>query len=245
MATIFRNGVPYGNGGGNSGESWITDIPEMHRNIFRGKYLGASVTSAQLAAIDNGTFDDLFVGDYWTINGVNWRIADIDYCQSVSKHHLLMLPDSGLYETQLHNSRASNLFYINSAMFSTNLEQAKTTIAAGFPGMVLPFTELYGTSVSDITERTVTAEIPYPMMITGSIIMMSASYIGRTHSKFQQQLALIRLCPRFIASDGIYWLRELSNGSQYAYLACDGGRLGANEVQNQANVRPYFLLGVE
>lgn len=38
---------------------------EMHRNIFRGKELGTSVTSSQLAAIQNGTFDDLYVGDYW------------------------------------------------------------------------------------------------------------------------------------------------------------------------------------
>ena len=33
--------------------------PEMHRNIFRGNYLGSSVTAAQKAAIKAGTFDDL------------------------------------------------------------------------------------------------------------------------------------------------------------------------------------------
>ena len=39
----------------------------MHRNVFRGKDLGMSVTDAQLSAIRNGTFDDLYVGDHWTL----------------------------------------------------------------------------------------------------------------------------------------------------------------------------------
>ena len=32
-----------------------------HRNIFRGKNLGSTITDAQKAAIANGTFDDLFI----------------------------------------------------------------------------------------------------------------------------------------------------------------------------------------
>lgn len=50
-----------------------------HRNIYRGKSLGTSVTAAQKAAIANGTFDDLFIGDYWTIGSIKYRIADMDY----------------------------------------------------------------------------------------------------------------------------------------------------------------------
>ena len=39
----------------------------MHRNIFRGKDLGSSITDAQLSAIRDGTFTDLYVGDHWTL----------------------------------------------------------------------------------------------------------------------------------------------------------------------------------
>ncbi len=53
--------------------------PEAHSRIFRGKNLGTSVTAAQKAAIQDGTFKDLFLGDYWVIGGVNWRIVDMDY----------------------------------------------------------------------------------------------------------------------------------------------------------------------
>lgn len=50
-----------------------------HNGIYRGKFLGNSVTAAQYAAIAAGTFEDLYIGDYWTIGGVNWRIAAFDY----------------------------------------------------------------------------------------------------------------------------------------------------------------------
>ena len=51
--------------------------PEMHRNIFRGKSLGESITAEQLEVIRDGSFRDLYVGDYWEINGTKDRIADI------------------------------------------------------------------------------------------------------------------------------------------------------------------------
>ncbi len=44
--------------------------PTNHRLVFRGKNLGSAVTTEQLAAIQAGTFEDLWLGDYWVINGV-------------------------------------------------------------------------------------------------------------------------------------------------------------------------------
>ena len=38
-----------------------------HNAIYRGKSLGSTVTTAQYSAINAGTFDDLYIGDYWTI----------------------------------------------------------------------------------------------------------------------------------------------------------------------------------
>lgn len=56
---------------------------EMHRNIFREKSLGESITAEQLAAIRDGSFKDLYIGDYWEINGVKYRIADVNYWKNV------------------------------------------------------------------------------------------------------------------------------------------------------------------
>lgn len=50
-----------------------------HNSIYRGKDLGTAVTDEQKAAIKSGTFEDLFIGDYWKINGVKYIIAAFDY----------------------------------------------------------------------------------------------------------------------------------------------------------------------
>ena len=77
---------------------------EMHRNIFREKSLGESITAEQLAAIRDGSFKDLYIGDYWEINGVKYRIADVNYwknvgypeSEKVQKPHILIVSDSVL-----------------------------------------------------------------------------------------------------------------------------------------------------
>lgn len=79
------------------------DVPYQHRNIFRGKNLGTSITNAQLTAIRNATFNDIYVGDYWVLGGVKWRVVDIDYwyrgCGSNTSvaHHVLVMPDEPVF----------------------------------------------------------------------------------------------------------------------------------------------------
>ena len=123
-----------------------------HNAIYRGKYLGNTVTTAQYAAIKAGTFDDLYIGDYWTIGGVNYRIAAFDYYlnsgdTNCTTHHVVIVPDTCLYNAQMHNtssggweSGAANTTaggYVGSDMYKSNLEQAKTTIKSAFSGHVL------------------------------------------------------------------------------------------------------------
>lgn len=52
---------------------------QTHNQIFRGKSLGTSVTKAQALSIKKGTFDDLYIGDYWTTpDGDKLVIAGFD-----------------------------------------------------------------------------------------------------------------------------------------------------------------------
>ena len=73
----------------------------FHNSIFRGQNLGTSVTTQQQNEISAGTFDNLFIGDYWRINNINWRIAAFDYFlhkgnAECTTHHILLVPDSSL-----------------------------------------------------------------------------------------------------------------------------------------------------
>lgn len=72
-----------------------------HNAIYRGKYLGSAVTEAQYAAIAAGTFEDMYIGDYWTIGDVNYRIAAFDYYYrtgdtSCDTHHITLVPDGNM-----------------------------------------------------------------------------------------------------------------------------------------------------
>lgn len=78
------------------GEIESTPAWVHHRNTYRGKYLGTAFTSAQKSAIQNGTFDDIYVGDYWIIGGTYWLVADIDYLykRGVYQHHIVIIPNT-------------------------------------------------------------------------------------------------------------------------------------------------------
>lgn len=93
----------------------LIDNPYMHRNVFRGKNLGESITDEQLAAIRDGSFADLYVGDYWEKDGVRYQIADINYWkgvgyqESVQKPHILIVPDTILGSGQMHTSNSTSV----------------------------------------------------------------------------------------------------------------------------------------
>lgn len=74
----------------------------IHNSHYRGKCLGNAVTDAQWAAIGAGTFKDLYIGDYWEIDGVRYRIAAFNYYSgdAVNDHnageqinHVTIVPD--------------------------------------------------------------------------------------------------------------------------------------------------------
>lgn len=63
---------------------WQKDIASIngagpHNALVRGKSLGSEFTDAQKAAISAGTFDDMYLGDWWEVNGRKWYIIGFNY----------------------------------------------------------------------------------------------------------------------------------------------------------------------
>lgn len=112
----------------------LADNAGAHNAIYRGKNLGSAVTAAQWAAIQAGTFEDLFIGDYWTINGVNWRIAAFDYYlnDQTTEHHTVIVPDTDLYEASMNDTNTTEGAYVSSKMYTSGLNQAKTLVNNAF-----------------------------------------------------------------------------------------------------------------
>lgn len=108
-----------------------------HNAIYRGAYLGSAVTDEQYAAIAAGTFENLYIGDYWEIGGVIYRIAAFDYYYNMgdtrcATHHVTIVPDKTLYNAAMNDSNVVTGAYAGSKMRTEGLSQAKETIAAAF-----------------------------------------------------------------------------------------------------------------
>ena len=97
----------------------VQDGAGAHNAIYRGKNLGTAITEEQLANIANGTFKDLFIGDYWTISGVKYMIADFDYMYNVgdtalTKHHILVIPERNMYNHVMNTDNTTLGGYVTS-----------------------------------------------------------------------------------------------------------------------------------
>ena len=235
-----------------------------HNAIYRGKSLGSTVTTAQYAAIKAGTFDDLYIGDYWTIGGVNYRIAAFDYYlnsgdTSCTTHHVVIVPDTCLYNAQMHNtssggweSGAANTTaggYVGSDMYKSNLEQAKTTIKSAFSGHVLKH-RIYLTNAVANGRASGGAwcdsevDLMCEQMVYGSGIfspVSDGSNVPTNYRVEKSQLPLFQHEPSRICNRAAWWLRDVITASYFARVDYNGD---ANylSASYSRGVRPAFCI---
>lgn len=235
-----------------------------HNAIYRGKSLGSTVTTAQYAAIKAGTFDDLYIGDYWTIGGVNYRIAAFDYYLNSGDtncvtHHVVIVPDTCLYNAQMHNtssggweSGAANTTaggYVGSDMYKSNLEQAKTTIKSAFSGHVLKH-RIYLTNAVANGRASGGAwcdsevDLMCEQMVYGSGIfspVSDGSNIPANYRVEKSQLPLFQHEPSRIGNRNDWWLRDVITASRFALVGYDGNAT-CSDASNSYRVRPAFCI---
>lgn len=235
-----------------------------HNAIYRGKSLGSTVTTAQYAAIKAGTFDDLYIGDYWTIGGVNYRIAAFDYYlnsgdTSCTTHHVVIVPDTCLYNAQMHNTSsggyeggAANTTtggYVGSDMYKSNLEQAKTTIKSAFSGHVLKH-RIYLTNAVANGRASGGAwcdsevDLMCEQMVYGSGIfspVSDGSNVPANHRVEKSQLPLFQHEPSRICNRATWWLRDVITASYFALVA-HYGYATYTGASYSIGVRPAFCI---
>ena len=235
-----------------------------HNAIYRGKSLGSTVTTAQYAAIKAGTFDDLYIGDYWTIGGVNYRIAAFDYYlnsgdTSCTTHHVVIVPDTCLYNAQMHNTSsggyeggAANTTaggYVGSDMYKSNLEQAKTTIKSAFSGHVLKH-RIYLTNAVANGRASGGAwcdsevDLMCEQMVYGSGIfspVSDGSNVPANYRVEKSQLPLFQHEPSRICNRNNWWLRDVITASIFASVGYDGFA-NYNYASYSLGVRPAFCI---
>lgn len=235
-----------------------------HNAIYRGKSLGSTVTTAQYAAIKAGTFNDLYIGDYWTIGGVNYCIAAFDYYlnsgdMNCTTHHVVIVPDTCLYNAQMHNtssggweSGAANTTaggYVGSDMYKSNLEQAKTTIKSAFSGHVLKHRIYLTNAVANgraFGGAWCDSEVDLmcEQMVYGSGIfspVSDGSNVPANYRVEKSQLPLFQHEPSRICNRATWWLRDVITASIFAGVG-NSGYADYGNASYSRGVRPAFCI---
>lgn len=231
----------------------LADGAAAHNCIYRGKNLGTSVTAEQYAAISSGKFTDLYIGDYWVIKGVIYRIAAFDYYYNCgdtnfTKHHVVIVPDTSLYKAQMNTSNVTTGGYTGSAMYKSNLAKAKTTIKAAFGSAhVLTKRELLTNAVNGNTPSgwawfDSDVELMNEVQAYGSVAWGAHDGNGYNVASGDGQFPLFMFDRTKLHNREDYWLRDVASAPYFSYVNIDGYASDTN-ASNSFGVRPAFCIG--
>ena len=229
----------------------IEDNAATHNMVYRGKNLGSSLTAEQAAAIKAGTFKDLYLGDYWSIGGVDYIIAAFDYWYkcgdtACNTHHAVVVPRGQLYTYKFNPTNTTEGGYVGSDLYKNGLTQAKTTFNTAFGSAhILNHREYL---VNAVTNGKPTGSDWYDSTV--ELMNENMVYGGRQFSPMpdgtdpwntcrnytidKSQLPLFRLAPWMsFVRDQWCWLRDVVSAASFA--GCSGN--GAADCGNASYAR--------
>ena len=266
LSATYDDYVPYTG----DGDTLAADVAEIkndlgasnagaHNSVYRGKYLGNALTTEQKAQISVGTFNDLYIGDYWTIGGVNYRIAAFDYWlnsgdTTCTTHHIVIVPDTCLYNAKMNTTNVTTGAYIGSEMYKTNLAQAKTTINNAFGSAnILSHREYLANATKSTTDPTYesagswydsTVELMNERMVYGADVFHNIEINGAIPANYtidKSQLPLFVLEPSRICNRADWWLRDVVSAASFAFVGYNGNA-ATYHASYSLGVRPAFAI---
>lgn len=224
-----------------------------HNSIYRGKNLGTEFTAEMSANIKNGTFKDLYCGDYLVINGTTYRFMDFDYLYktgdtSLDTHHILVVPDAPMYNHVMNGTNTIEGGYVGSKMYISGLEQALAKIKADFG-------ESHIVTYRNILVNTVSNDVPSGWgwysrqidlmneeMVYGTRAWSQATQNGYDTGTNKSQLAAFKHNHSLISScRSWFWLRAAQSSTAFCCVRSDGYAT-SDSVSNSRGVRPCFLI---
>ena len=234
-------------------DEWRGTTPPLEirakRSIYGGRDLGP-FTNSDLRNINNGSFLNLAVGDFWTINSRQWRIADFNYWQGIAggdtanRPHVVVVPDLPLYSTKMLADRANGKGYSNSLAFSTMNAQALPMARAAFGNdVVLSRMNRYTANTSFGGNYTGDASVRY-LDLLSEIQLLGYDNFGTSSPTVDRgQLALFRLDPRAMGCNSTYWVSGSCGTGRFSKVSAGGGEFSVEWADVSFGVRPSFAIG--
>lgn len=247
---------------GNELREWLNEIlvpmfPDnagAHNSIYRGKDLGTTVTAEQYDNIANGTFKDMYIGDYWTINGTKYLIAAFNYYyntgdSALTQNHVTLVPESIMYNHEMNDANTTDGGYVGSKMYTEGLDAAKSTILTDFSGHVVNHRQYLCNAVSDGVASggawfDSEVELMNEHMVYGSNAAASSKETDAHRYNVgvcKSQLPLFRLRHDLIGIRSTWWLRDVASASHFALVTHSGYALRFN-ASDSLGVRPVFSI---
>lgn len=223
-----------------------------HNSRFRGANLGGTFTAEQSAAIKAGTFDDLYVGDYWEIGGVKYRIAGFNLWLNtgdvqLTTNHAVIVPDTNLYTAQMNSTNDTTGAYALSEMKQTNLGTALTTFENAFGAehilhrKTLLANATSGGSASGWAWYDTQIDLMTEAQVYGVRTWGAPAHNGYDIGEKYSRFPLFTLAPEFITNRSWYWLQDVYSAAAFCYVS-NGGDAYNNGASYSDGVRPAVAI---
>lgn len=157
-----------------------------HNAFNRGKNLGTAITASQIAAIRDGTFADLYPGDYWTITSygtiriLGFNIMRVgDTLQGARRKHAAVVSEVGCGR-RINATATCEGHILNSELYTERFPTYLTALEAAIGAdNIVPFYDEVADSIDDsgnVNHRTTVEAcklfLPSYMNITGNNAIM-------------------------------------------------------------------------
>ena len=255
--------------------NWYSNFPdgaEAHNAMWGGRDITASFNNGTVSAnIANGTFRDIFPGDYITkqvtISGktytVNWVIADCDYWinkgdTAVTVHHVAIVPQAPIFDANMNATNTTEGGYMGSRMFKETIPACATGIVNAFGAShILTFRDWL---ISGMTANQISSGLPNftggaqwgasPWVSVQCDLMTEKMVLGAPANSASaldewcatRQMSAFRLSENLINYNRQwYWLRNIVSSAHFARVHAHGGA-GPAGASSSDGVRPFALL---
>ena len=248
------------------------DGAEAHNAMWGGRNITAAFNNGTFSAnVANGTFKDIFPGDYITkqvtISGkaytVNWVIADCDYWINkgdnpvVTAHHVVIVPQAPIFNARMNPTNTTEGGYAGSEMYKKTIPACATGIVNAFGSShILTFRDLITHNVdNNVASRGYCgwtgASAPWGVWASVQCnLMIEHMVTGAPHYSSSgiddeittRQMSAFRLSEKAINYNRTwYWLRNVVSSAYFAY-ATGSGDAHADVASYVHGVRPFALL---
>ena len=231
-----------------------------HNSIYRGNDITELYYDGTLSTeIANGTFDDIFIGDYIVgqSTGNVYLVAHLDYFLNMGydvceAHHVTLIPEAILTTAQMYTSNTTKS-YVESTMYTSTLPSLLTTIEEDFE-TILPVSLYLLDSVSGNYENdgdwyTRSIDLMNEKMVFGSDIYhdkRAGTSRATNYTINSSQLALFNLNRSKITGyydneRTAYWLKDFESSAVFCRINIHGSPSYA-AINTELGVRPYFSI---